>query len=127
MNIVDPQPTPPIDIPLLLDRCMDDAALAIMVLESFSQQAASDLAELSSSLERNDAEGLSRRAHALKGSSGAIAAAALMNAACRLEEAACERRSEAFADMFGGISVEMNRCLESLPEVVRQLRPRNPS
>ncbi len=116
------QPTSPIDIPLLMDRCMDDASLALMVLSSFQSQAADDMAELTACVQRVDSEAVSRRAHALKGTSGAVAATGLMDAACRLEEAACTGASAELPGMLRQVQAEMLRCLECLPGVSDELR-----
>ncbi|HMN41745.1 MAG TPA: Hpt domain-containing protein [Phycisphaerales bacterium] len=122
MNETPSQSVPAIDVPLLLDRCMDDAALAIMVLESFRNQAESDLAELDACVGKNDSEAVSRRAHALKGTSGAVAASTLMDAACRLEEAACSQMVAEFGEHLRAVRAEMHRCLDALPAVTEQLR-----
>jgi HPt (histidine-containing phosphotransfer) domain-containing protein len=113
--------TQAIDVPLLLDRCMDDAAVALLVLGSFQENAAESLAEMARFVQQQDAEAVARRAHAMKGTAGAIAATSLMEAASRLEQAACSAMSNEMTGLMQSLSAEMQRCLGSLPDVRKTL------
>jgi HPt (histidine-containing phosphotransfer) domain-containing protein len=111
-----------IDVALFLDRCMDDAALALMVLGSFRDKALADLEEIAKCVSQADADAVSRRTHAMKGSAGAIAAGPLMEAAARLEEAAHSKAMGSFAGLMAELSSEMHRCMVAMPGVQQTLQ-----
>ena len=130
MNTGNPNHDQPIDVGLLLERCMDDASLALMVLAKFEEQAASDLAGLVRSVatQENGGNGstaeAARRAHALRGTAGAIGATELMNAASQLEEAAHTGTMSLAQELATTVVAEIRRCLGSVPTVRQELATR---
>ncbi len=114
-----PQPSP-IDVPLLLDRCMDDAALAGRILDQFASDAPGALNDLQACTRRRDIDALAARAHALKGTAGALAATELMNAAAALEHAARAATDDLDAHL-ATLERELATCLAAIPETHRVL------
>jgi HPt (histidine-containing phosphotransfer) domain-containing protein len=128
---MDPNPInseKPIDVALLLDRCMDDAGLALKVLKVFEDQTGETLKGLQrcASLAANGAtvEEAARRAHALRGSAGAIGATQLFNIASELEEAAHAGTVALAEQLAAAVAAELRRCVECMPSVKQQLQPK---
>jgi signal transduction histidine kinase/CheY-like chemotaxis protein/HPt (histidine-containing phosphotransfer) domain-containing protein len=106
-----------IDEPDLLKRLCGNQALKARVLRVFAEDCPSRLAEISAAIADGDAERVRRAAHALKGSSGNVAARGLADAAHALELAAATGRFESFDSAWRTVSDEADRLFSSLPPV----------
>lgn len=117
-----------IDVTLLLDRCMDDPGLALKVLMVFEDQTSETLKgmERCASLASSgiSVDDVARRAHALRGSAGAVGATSLFEIATRLEEAAHAGTVSMTEKLAADVAAELRRCVECLPSVKRELEPR---
>jgi Amt family ammonium transporter len=105
----------PVEPATLLDRCMGDGAVAILLLTKLESQILHDLEAIGAALPKQDCESVARVAHALKGAAGAVAAEPIREIAARIEIAA---RSGAFADAERDLETlrdEVRRCIEYLP------------
>jgi HPt (histidine-containing phosphotransfer) domain-containing protein len=118
----------PIDVAVLLDRCMDDAGLALKVLRVFEEQTSETLKGLERCAKLGaggaSVEEAARRAHALRGSAGAIGANILFEVATRLEEAAHAGTVEAAERLALEVVAELRRCVACMPSVKTELAPR---
>jgi PAS domain S-box-containing protein len=113
-------PSAPVLIDTLLDRCMGDVEVVSMILNEFEQRTAVDLAEIKQCIEKVDCEGIARVAHALKGASGILAADAVAGVALKLEQMG---RKGVLADeqqLLSQLNDEVKRCLDYFP-VVREV------
>ncbi|HVU64066.1 MAG TPA: Hpt domain-containing protein [Phycisphaerales bacterium] len=118
----------PIDVGVLLERCMDDAGLALRVLMVFQDQTSETLKGLercaSLSTTGTSVDEVARRAHALRGSAGAIGATGLFDVASKLEEAAHAGTISLTERLAGEVAAELKRCMDCVPSVKRELEPR---
>jgi HPt (histidine-containing phosphotransfer) domain-containing protein len=108
-------PSPPLAIEDLLDRCMGDAATVSLILDEFEKQAATDLVELRRCVESGDCTGTARVAHGLKGASGILSARDLCDIAFELERMG---RAGALVDegkLLMRLTEEVRRCIDFLP------------
>jgi two-component system, sensor histidine kinase len=104
-----------IDEPDLLRRLCGNQALKARVLRVFAEDCPSRLAEIGAAIADGDAERVRRAAHALKGSSGNVAARGLADAAHALELAAATGRFESLDSAWRHVSDEAGRLFSSLP------------
>jgi CheY-like chemotaxis protein len=109
--------TSPIDEPDLLKRLCGNQALKARVLRVFAEDCPSRLAEIGAAIADGDAERVRRAAHALRGSSGNVAAKGLADAAHALELAAATGRYESLDSAWRHVSDEAGRLFSSLPPV----------
>jgi HPt (histidine-containing phosphotransfer) domain-containing protein len=72
----------------LLARLSGDRELARRVVAGFLSRLPEQVASLRRSVEKGDAQGTCRQAHALKGSAATVSAESLRAACCELEDAA---------------------------------------
>jgi two-component system, sensor histidine kinase len=103
------------DEPDLLKRLCGNQALKARVLRVFAEDCPSRLAEISAAIADGDAERVRRAAHALKGSSGNVAARGLADAAHALELAAATGRFESLDLAWRHVSDEADRLFSTLP------------
>lgn len=106
---------PPFAMPELLDRCMGNAAIAVLILDKFEKQLHSDIVQIQQQVSAGDSAELARTAHALKGAAGAVAAAALHDLAAELETSARQNRLDAIAPGLAFLRAEVDRCLSHIP------------
>ena len=106
----------PIDAGVLMEMCMDDAALAGTVLATFEEQALANVSALRDGSGRADAKEIARVAHAMRGTAGTIGAASMMNSAQRLEQAALEGNLAEVRRAVDLLAQDVQRCLASLPK-----------
>ncbi len=79
---------PPIDTASLLERCMNNAEIALLVLDKLEEQITRDLDALTVATAADDFDALTRTAHALKGAASSAGASALSRAAGCVESLA---------------------------------------
>lgn len=107
------------DAPLLVDelqnRCMNNAAVAALVLDKFEQQVKRDIRALEHSLETQNLDELVRITHALKGAAGAVAATSLRDLADAMEARARHGDVRSLAEDLAALRRECDRCIEALP------------
>jgi signal transduction histidine kinase/CheY-like chemotaxis protein len=98
----------------LLERVMDDRAIAARVLRGFLRDAPSQLALLAQRLREHDGADLKRLAHAIKGAAATVSAEALRGAALETENAAKAGDWETAAWVAPRLSVEFDRFREAV-------------
>jgi two-component system, sensor histidine kinase and response regulator len=102
----------PFDLGGLLRRCTGKKALAVNILTKFEKQSAAAVSKIEGYIAGNDAEGLSRAAHVLKGTAGVVAAERVRKIAEELETmgrvAELSGAQTALEDLRG----EVERCAE---------------
>lgn len=111
----------PINVDELLERCMGNAQIALLLLDKFEAQLASDLSALTSQLGAGDTQQLARTAHALKGAAAAIAAGAVRDAAAEIDRLARTGEPQAIEGELGGLRQAAQRCVEELPALRNRL------
>lgn len=108
----EPQPhAGPIDRGVLLDQCMGEGPLAVMVLERFEAQLRSDLEKIVTTLEARELTGLPKVLHALKGTAGAVGAMRLYRLAASMEAHAREGHLERVLREGPELCREVHSCL----------------
>jgi CheY-like chemotaxis protein len=105
----------PIDVGALLERCMGNAEIAVMFLDEFEKQLATDLQSIESSIPANDVEAVARTAHGLKGASAVAAASSLHAASLALEASSKAGELLAMASDFDQLKMEAARCVRFIP------------
>jgi two-component system sensor histidine kinase/response regulator len=112
---------PPLDLDLLLARCLNKPVIAARVLGAFHGSAADLAAKLERALLAGDLEQAGRHAHTLKGSAGNVSAETLRAVAAAMEKQ-CRAGSEAAARAFlPPLQLEVRKALISAEELLRQL------
>lgn len=106
---------PPLSLDELRHRCMNNAAVATLILDKFEQQMRSDFQALQESVDRQDLIEVARITHALKGAAGAVAATSLRDRAKEFEDHARQGRLECLAGDLAMLRDECDRCLKALP------------
>ena len=107
--------TLPFALAELSERCMDNAAVAALLLDKFETQLNADIREIEQRLVTGDTGQIARTAHALKGAAGAVAAAALEGLAAEIEIMARSDQLDSIARELSALRVEVERCLAYLP------------
>jgi CheY-like chemotaxis protein len=115
------KPPSPIDVPALLARSMNDAGFATETLVRFKAQVAKDLDLLQKSVAARAIPDAARLAHSLKGIAGHIGAASLRDTAARIESLGNAADVAQIESTLAELKTEIDRCVESIPDAVRQL------
>jgi PAS domain S-box-containing protein len=108
---------PPFDLAETLARVGGDAALLREVAGIFCHDAPNLLAAIQTQIEKQDAAGLERAAHALKGSASNFGARAVADAARTLETMGRERDLSRAREVFDRLALEMERLIQALADV----------
>jgi PAS domain S-box-containing protein len=102
------------DLAGLMERVMEDVALARTILGGFHDDIAQRIDQLRECLETGDAAGADRQAHSINGAAGLIGGEALRAAAFEIERAA--RRGDLAA--AAAHIPELNRCFDELQAAI---------
>jgi CheY-like chemotaxis protein/HPt (histidine-containing phosphotransfer) domain-containing protein len=116
--------TPPLDLDVLLERCMGSVDTVRLILDEFKKQAVGDLDRIEQSLGGGDRERLRGAAHSLKGAAGMMSAQAVCAAAARIEDAARAGALDNGGAMLERLQADVHRCLAYLPVIERGLAQR---
>ncbi len=108
---------PPLDTSALLQQCMGNAELVVMLVDKFEKQACEDIARIEQAIATRDVGQTTRVSHALKGAAGALSAIDVQRTAADIELSARENRLESAAECFNELKAEVDRCLAYLPTV----------
>jgi CheY-like chemotaxis protein len=107
----------PVDIDDFLSRCMGDLETALLLLEEFERQAATDVQEIKRHVDAGDCQATAQVAHALKGAAGILSARALCGVAFKLEQMGRSGRLASEKQLLAQLDVELRRCVGYLPAV----------
>jgi len=111
-----------IDTALGLERANGNAGLYLRVLAAFAASHADCRRKIEVLLQEEGIENAARTAHALKGASGSIGAAALFELAAELESALDNGNLSRVPVLLTGLEEELDRVLASV-EVLRGMNP----
>ena len=113
--------TPPIDRASLVNRCMNDAGFACMILGKFRAQLGPMAERISAAVAAGDAAAAGKAAHALKGASANLSAGSLQAAAQVIEAAGSGGDPAAATAGLPAVRAEVARCLAYLPVLIAEL------
>jgi HPt (histidine-containing phosphotransfer) domain-containing protein len=116
-----PSQNPPIDVPSLFDRCMNDSAFVKEILDLFREQAVANLSALAQALEAGDAEQVWKLAHTLKGSAANVSADHLSETFAEIEQVAHKEAFDRAKAMLVEVRNEFDRVVAFFPELLRQV------
>lgn len=106
------------DIDDLHQRCMGNRDLAEKIISKFLKRLPDNMAQLQSSIETTDAEGLTRTAHSLKGAAANLSAFALKEAFSRLEHVGRSRDWSGAMAGWESAERERRRFLEKVSVMI---------
>jgi len=118
-----PQPEPKgevINLSNALKQTLGNRELLMEILEEFAQRAERELKDLRNCVQRDDAEGLKKLAHRIKGASANICIEQLSASALSLEKAAGGGQLQDAESIIGEIEVEFTRLAEFLTVLKRE-------
>ncbi|HWB53351.1 MAG TPA: ATP-binding protein [Tepidisphaeraceae bacterium] len=107
----------PIDLNLLLERCMSDASTIAIVLDKFEQQCSRNVGRLEQALADTDAPTVAKIAHEFKGTAGILAAEQLRQILAELEQLARQEQIDDLGPQMDLLRHELQRCVGYLPEL----------
>jgi two-component system sensor histidine kinase/response regulator len=110
-----PSPTPSIDTPSLIDRCMGNVELASRVLAQFETQLGSDLKAAEEALGAGDSADGVKIIHALRGCAANVSANAIAGVAAEIEALIRAADLAAAGAAMAHLRTEAARCLADLP------------
>lgn len=111
----------PIDLDLLVRRCMGRIELVDRLLSSFEDRFPKEVAQIEQCLDAGDAESVTRLAHQLKGTAANVSAPSMHAIASKMEESAKSRQLEDVATCLSEIWKAWDRFTEfkaSIPRVL---------
>ncbi len=121
-----PTPRPPLNLAELSTRCMDNGAIARMLLEKFEAQLRRDLPEIERLAGAGDSARIAGIAHGLKGAAAAIAAHQLRELAAQIESHARTGRLDQIGLHVTALALEAERFAAFLPEARESLGSARP-
>lgn len=104
----------------LLERCMGMPSILEGVLTQFHDLGKEMIENVETQIDAHHWENVVRSAHSLKGAAGSISADALQKAAAEMEANARNADADACNILRPVLRREMERCLEEIPEIVRE-------
>ena len=111
----------PIDLRLLVDRCMGDVAFLKTILDAFEVQTRAIMEHLTLHLAAGDARQVAAQAHMLKGAAGTLGAEHLQESAAKVESAGKAGDLVEAAAEFAALEIETRRCMDFLPDILKRL------
>ena len=102
--------TEPISTVKLVERCMGNFEVALLVLEKFETQLRDDLEQLERDVNECNAAAVTRVAHGLKGAAGIVGADELARLVSRIESHAKHDQFDALAIEIAALRDEVHRC-----------------
>ena len=100
---------PVFDRPGMLERLMNDEALAAIILDRFRESAPRQVAAVRTALAAGDADGIRRAAHSLKGAAANVGGERVRRAAFELEQAGQAGDLQAAGTILAGLEQEFSR------------------
>jgi HPt (histidine-containing phosphotransfer) domain-containing protein len=107
-----PAPEVPMDLDALLVRCMGDAEFRSRLLAKFPEQVNGCLQKINDALTAQDASGLARAAHGLKGTAANLSAPAVQRAAAEIEAVGKAGSFSEAERLVETLRAEVARCIE---------------
>lgn len=116
------EPTPPIDVQLLLSRCMSNVPLALALIDEFESNGSRQVATIVQNAIDGNVNDASAGAHSLKGAAGIIGAQSLSAIAAQVEAAKHEDHALELLNLTRQLEEEMNRCLSYVSKLRQHVR-----
>ena len=110
------------DIRELMDRCLDDADFAVEMLEIFARQMPEQMLKLNSAMEAGLTLDAAKAAHAMKGTSGNLAARRLHVAMSEIEKTLRLEDLSKAQQMLAVVQREVNNALADVPTTIASLK-----
>jgi len=104
----------PIDLAAVLERCTGNRSLATRILQKFEEHSLAAMKRIADSVHGNDADGIARAAHYLKGSAGTVSAERVREAAAKLEEIGRSADLSAAEQSLATLQDQVERCVSYL-------------
>jgi len=114
-------PGSPIDVNMLLARCMGNAAFADSLLDELEASGPGLVDNISRHASAGEVEAAADTAHALKGAAAIMAAEPVRSIAEGIETAGFAGDIENVASLIEGLQAEMQSCLNAIPGVRAEL------
>jgi len=106
----------------LMDRCLDDADFAVEMLEIFARQMPEQMLKLNAAMTAGLTQDAAKAAHAMKGTSGNLAARRLHVAMSEIEKTLRLDDLPKAQEMLGVVQREVNNALADVPVMIVSLR-----
>jgi signal transduction histidine kinase/CheY-like chemotaxis protein/CHASE1-domain containing sensor protein len=116
-----PRPPAVLDLPTLLERCLNKPHIVHRVLTTFDHTVQGLVDDLEKAIEAGDTEQAARHAHRLKGAAANASADALRAVAAQVEQQCVAAASAAARTTMLAIKLELSRCQAALADMRRQL------
>jgi len=107
----------PIDLAMVMERCLNDRGFVRELLEIFQKQAEAELPKLRDAGESGDMSQLCGLAHKLKGSAANVSAFSLNRLFTELEKVAREGPANRVAGLISEVESEIRRCGQFIAEI----------
>jgi len=107
----------PIDLAMVMERCLNDRGFVRELLEIFQKQAEVELPRLRDAGESGDMSQLCGLAHKLKGSAANVSAFSLNRLFTELEKVAREGPANRVAGLISEVESEIRRCGQFIAEI----------
>ena len=111
----------PIDVDMLLARCMGNASFAQSLLDELVSSGPDLVAQIAAHVSAGEAEAAADTAHALKGAAAIMAAEHVRAIAEGMETAGFSGDIEDVASSIEGLRTEMQSCLDAIPGIRSEL------
>jgi signal transduction histidine kinase/DNA-binding NarL/FixJ family response regulator len=112
----------PIDIDLLMDRCMGDAKLAEDMLLLFDQDLPRQIEQLRQELRNHDASAVSDLVHEMKGISGNLSAVLLSTRIVELDALVQKDAWDSALEAMSNVESAIQSCADFLPQAIDGIR-----
>lgn len=113
---------PPINLDLLLKRCLGDLEFMDTLLCELESTGESRVAEIAKHVEETDCHQTAEAAHALKGTAAVLGAESVHRLAANIEDLCRTGKLEGVSEMLVSLQDEMVRCLRFIPAHAHGLR-----
>ena len=112
----------PLNLQTLLESCTQNPAMAMKILEKFQTQVTENVVLLANAFGDQNAAELARLSHALKGTAGIIGAEELRHRLGEMETICRAADLENADNKLAELRREMDRCAQSIPGLISQLK-----
>jgi len=113
---------PPINLDLLLKRCLGDIEFMDTLLSELESTGESRVAEIAKHVEETNCHETAEAAHALKGAAAVLGAESVHRLAANIEDLCRTGKLEGVSEMLVNLQAEMVRCLRFIPAHAHERR-----
>ncbi|MEQ9409497.1 MAG: Hpt domain-containing protein [Fuerstiella sp.] len=105
-------------------RCMKNAKFAVSLLDELNRTGGQRLQRLTAHASCHDFTAVAEEAHSLKGAAAIVCASYIEELAAKIERAARAANSQGTENLISQLTHELQRCLDDLPRLRRELTKR---